>query len=59
MVRKKIELSMKELRKTQDIRKKINSNENKIRKLLSDNHNLHNQLVRTCFKLDTKGREQN
>lgn len=50
-MKKKIELTMKDLRESQKIRRKMRNNENHIRKLLSQNDNLRNELVRTVFKI--------
>lgn len=55
------ELSRKDLKLSQVIRKEMRKNDNHIRKLLSKNDHLRTKLVRLMFKLDfptTKYRER-
>lgn len=50
-MKKKIELTMKDLRESQRIRRKMRTNDNQVRKLLSQNDSLRNELVRLVFKI--------
>jgi len=52
------ELSSRDLKKSQALRKQMRQNDNKIRRLLSEQDSLRTKLVRLMFQLDFKSQEK-